>query len=296
MPAILLSDQALALLRDVFGQPDLFSDKQRIDRRIVSWGGSDAVDLPHGAIAVSEADLETALFAPADGAPAAPGDFTIHAMPPFPSGEPLVFGERRAVAAETRLRRVEDASACQVEAVEDGWLFLIPIEGVRAWLLGVGAPLDALLAQSRHVASALDGLGEPSPAFNTCPRLLTGLHGTDWLACGTAAIAFDPICGDGTAQAVREAILASAVIRAIREGGNAEALFTHYESMLIASMRRHLQLSIGFYRSGGQGPWWRAQQAALKQGYDWCTERLAATPEPRYRLEGFRLKAREGVA
>ncbi len=31
-------------------------------------------------------------------------------------------------------------------------------------------------------------------------------------------MAFDPICGDGTAHAIREAILAAAVIRALARG------------------------------------------------------------------------------
>jgi len=50
--------------------------------------------------------------------------------------------------------------------------------------------------------------------------MLARLRGPDWLACGTAAVAFDPICGDGTAQAMREAILGCAVITAIGEGGD----------------------------------------------------------------------------
>lgn len=36
VPAILLSDAALALLRDVFSQPSLFADKPRIERRVVA--------------------------------------------------------------------------------------------------------------------------------------------------------------------------------------------------------------------------------------------------------------------
>ena len=33
------------------------------------------------------------------------------------------------------------------------------------------------------------------------------VDGSGWLACGTAAMGFDPICGDGTGYAVREGIL-----------------------------------------------------------------------------------------
>ncbi|MET0362546.1 MAG: hypothetical protein ABW048_12445, partial [Sphingobium sp.] len=189
-----------------------------------------------------------------------------------------------------------DESACWVEAVESGWLFLIPNGAAGTWLLGVGATIDALLVESRHVAPRVRLTGTTSAAFATCPRILTQLQGPDWLACGTAAVAFDPICGDGTAHAIREAIIAAAVVMGIDDGGDAAALRTHYESMLVAAMRRHLQLSAQFYRSGGTGPWWQTQLAALAEGHDWATSRLATMPEPRYQLRDFRLVPREAAA
>jgi len=294
VPAILLSDPALALLRDVFERPDLFADRPRITHRIVAWGPDEPVALPHGAVVVSEGDLEAALGGPS--AAAAEACLTIHAAPPFPAGAVRSFGSRRAAASQVRLRHESDRSACWIEAVEEGWLFLIPSGPASAWLLAVGASTDALIARSRHVAPRLELLGEPSSGFDVSPRMLPALQGADWLACGSAAIGFDPICGDGTAQAVREAILACAVIGAMREGGDLEALRLHFESMMIGAMRRHLRLCAQFYASGGQGEWWRAQLADLAEGFDWCTARLAKAPEPRYELRDFRLVARETAA
>lgn len=324
VPAILLSDPALALMRDVFDRPDLFADRPRIARRVVSWGGRAPVDLPHGAVVVSEGDLEAALFAPEaagrDGAAGlggkdgaapsgggAPGDaaaaadlpaaFAILTAPPFPTGVPHRFGERQARAVPVRLRRAGEGGTCRIEATANGWLFLIPTGATTGWLLGVGDGVDALLAHSRDVAPYVEPCGPESAAFDTCPRLLPGLCGTDgpdgadWIACGTAAAAFDPICGDGTAQATREAILVAAMVRAAAEGEDRAALRTHYESMMLASMRRHVRLCADFYRTGGAGPWWRAQAAALVDGYEACTRRLATRPGPAYRLQGFRLVA-----
>ncbi|WP_197422458.1 hypothetical protein, partial [Phenylobacterium sp. CCH9-H3] len=157
-------------------------------------------------------------------------------------------------------------------------------------------PPRSASCRSRRVAPRIEGVGRISAGFETSPRMLTSLQGPDWLACGSAAIAFDPICGDGTAQSVREAILASAVIGAIGEGGDPVALRVHFESMMVAAIRRHLRLCAQFYASGGDGAWWRAQLTGLAEGFDWCTARLARTPEPRFELHDFRLVAREAAA
>lgn len=296
VPAVMLSDSALALLRDVLDRPDLFADKPRITRRIVAWGTDEALPLPHGAITISETDLDAAL-APASSLAMGRPDITLHTAAPFPAGELRRFGARSAEAAPVTLRFPEDRSACWIEAVGEGWLFLIPAGGSdAAWLLGVGASLARLVAQSRHISSRLDQLGVTSSRFDVCPRLQSALQGEDWLACGTAAIAFDPICGDGAAQALREAILAAAVITAWRDGGDMAALRAHHESMLVATMRRHLRLCADFYRSGGTSDWWRTQVASLAEGFDWCTSRLASMPEPRYQLQDFRLIEREIMA
>ncbi|MBB3954950.1 hypothetical protein [Novosphingobium sediminicola] len=292
VPVIMLSDAALGLIRDAFGRDDLFADAHRIARRVVRWGG-DALSMPHGAVVVSEDDLITALGEELAGdADALAPVATLHCALPFPDGELMRFGQRRAMAARVMLRAEADHATCHIEAVAQGWLFLIPSGPAQCWLLGVGAPLERLLEGSLLIAPLIAGLGESSPGFETAPRQLARLAGPDWLACGMSAIAFDPICGDGSAQSVREAILAAAVIA---HRGNRQALATHYHSMLTASLRRHIQISGQFYATGGDTPWWREQVAALAQGYAWTTAQLAHMPEPRYLLRGFQLIEREAA-
>jgi hypothetical protein len=294
----MLSDPALALLRDIFGQPGLFAALPRIERRVVSWGGSVSAPLPHGAAVVSGAQIEAELglpALPADMLQEAPAPFTIHGAPPFPEPALRRFGTREAVAMPVTLRAGADRATCHVEATPEGWLFLIPQgrtpPGCWAWATR-RKPCWRKADWSRRWSTRWGRQAR----FETAPRLLDRLAGPDWIACGTAAIAFDPICGDGTAQAAREAILAAAVLAAIRDGGDREALLAHYRAMLIASMRRHLQVSLPFYRSGGDTPWWREQAEALAQGHAWCTGQLARVPEPRFVLRGNRLFAREAAA
>lgn len=295
VPTILLSDPALALLRDVFGRPGLLADTPRIKRRMVAWGGAPVV-VPHDAALASEDVVQAALAGDEPVAAREPSDFTIHAAPSMPFGDMRIFGDRNAVATKVRLRDPACAQEARVEAVPNGWLFLVPAGAGEGWLLAVGGALEDLLAQSGLIAPVVDAVGAVSMPFLAAPRLHLPLCGNDWLACGTAALGFDPICGDGTAQSVREAILASAVLIGIADGGDAAALLTHYQSMLIAGMRRHLALCAQFYASGGTGDWWRAQHDALMDGHRWCTGLLAKMPEPGFLLDGFRLVPRQEAA
>lgn len=296
-PVVMLSNSALALMRDCLGDAALLSGHRRVTRRVVSWGGRDPVAMDHAAIILQEGELDDLLFLDVSPAPppAAP-DMTILAAPPFPSGAMRRFGTRKSETAQVSLRYGDDDQACWIEAVETGWLFLIPSGETRGWLLAVGGSVPELLAQSRHIAARVDVTDVPPHRFETAPGLIDRLAAPGWLACGTAALAFDPICGDGTAQAAREAVLAVAVTRAIADGGDAEALTAHYHAMLLAAMRRHLKLCAGFYSSGGTDAWWQAQMAALADGFEWCTAQLSTLPEPRFKLHGLQLVERRVAA
>ena len=103
-------------------------------------------------------------------------------------------------------------------------------------------------------------------------------------------MSFDPICGDGTANAVREAILASAVIRGMAEGGARERLLAQYRRRLTVGMQKHLALCAEYYRSGGNGLWWQAELEAMRDGFVWCGDELAALADGQFRLRGFELE------
>jgi hypothetical protein len=300
----MLSEPALALLRGVFGRDILFAGRPRVTRRVVSWGAREPMAVAHEGIVLSDAmirsELQTATadsvaedLARTDGHAGTPGaSFTIHAEDPLPCGEKMIFGEREAVAVAVALHGDTLREECRVEALDHGWLFLLPADAGRGWLMAFGAMPGELLSSSRLIAPFISLAGEVSAPFLTAPRMAVPLAGGDWLACGTAALGFDPICGDGTAQAVREAVLAAAVVKAIAQGGDRESLITHYSSMLLAGMRRHLQLCAEFYRTGGEGEWWRLQAESILAGYHACTRMLGMMPEPRYVLRGFALEPR----
>src|SRR5260370_8041343 len=100
------------------------------------------------------------------------------------------------------------------------------------------------------VEMQIESLNGPTTQFAAYPRILSALYGPGWLACGSAAMAFDPVCGEGASNAVREAILASAVVRAMSKGFAMQDVFAHYSSRLTAGFLRHLEACRHFFVPG----------------------------------------------
>ena len=89
---------------------------------------------------------------------------------------------------------------------------------------------------------------------------------------------------------MREAILASATVRAINEGGDCQSLIAHYQARLLAGFQRHLAHCFDFYKSGFTNPWWGRQLDDLESGLAWCSKQIVGMNASRYRLNGFTLE------
>jgi hypothetical protein len=283
VPAIMIGEAAQRLIVDIFEQDKLFRELPRIEKRIVAWGpGAKPVALDHSAVLVSEELLLDRLDAVSSGT--GEPEWSVYSAAPLPgSSEEHRFGSRMASVMPVELSARARANACWIESLEQGWLFLIP-----GWLVAVGAPAEELLSESKLVAEQIGRRETASARFAASPRMVTPLGGEKWIACGSAAIGFDPLCGDGTAHAMREAILATAVIRAAGAGEDVGSLMAHYEARLTAGLERHLIQCRQFYSSGGEGEWWRAETEACERGIEWCRPRLGRGF--RYRLNGLELE------
>jgi flavin-dependent dehydrogenase len=295
LPAVMLGETAQKLLRDVFDRQDLFTGLPRIHRRVVLWGrDSETLTLPHSAVVVPEQVLLERIHQrlPQNNQeqyeePA----WTIVASAPL--GATSIehhFGSRMATASSVMLKPGCSEEACWIESLEYGWLFLLPIGERKGWLLSVGASAQSLLETSRLIRQRIGDVDPARGVFPSHPRIALPLSRPGWLASGTAAVAFDPLCGDGVGNAVREAILASAVIRAAIDGGNADDLLGHYETCVLAGFQRHVALCLDFYKSGHTGLWWDDQLNHLKRGFGWCSQQLSNRAAPHYRLSGFTLE------
>ena len=188
------------------------------------------------------------------------------------------------------LQRVCDQEACWIESLENGWLFLLPGGEGSGWLLSVGDSVESLLPTSRLIKDHVGELRPSRGTFPSHPRVALPLSGPGWLACGTAAVGFDPLCGDGPGSAIREAFLGSAVIRAATESSDSGNVIAHYEARILSSFGRHLAQCFEFYKSGRSGSWWDRQVDDLQAGLSWYSQQRARLDASRYRLTGFRLE------
>jgi hypothetical protein len=299
VPAVLLSARTQALIGDVFGRRDLFAGLPRIEKRSVAWGrGSESLVLAHSSVIVSEGELAERLRPSGlvDG-PESEWDprWTILASRPLPTSRvERRFGSRMASALRVELARGIDSSTCWIESLECGWLFLIPSGDNAGWLLAVGGAHELLLAQSRIVAQLIESVRSNAGQFPAYPRIGDPLCGPGWLACGSAALAFDPLCGDGAGNAVREAILAAAIIRAEANGAHEQDVLAHYRGRLLAGFRKHLELCQQFYAAGHSGSWWNTELDFLQEGIEWCARQMNDSKPFQYRLSGFELHVISG--
>ena len=294
LPAILIGETTQKLLTDVFERDDLFAGMPHISRRVVAWGRTPPpIALAHSALVVSEEVLLNRIrhgLAKSETSDEEPG-WTIFASTPLrPGSLEHRFGSRMATASPVKLKPDSDSESCWIESLESGWLFLLPTGGGLGWLLSVGEPAAVLLSSSRLIEGQILELGAPRGTFPCHPRIVQPLAERGWIACGTAAVGFDPLCGDGTGNAIREAILGSAVIGAAFERSDVDQLVAHYCARVVAGFRRHLALCLDFYTGGHSGPWWDDQLHELKRGLEWCSQVSGPITGIRYRLNGFMLE------
>src|SRR5258708_6597818 len=117
LPAIMLSDHALALIRDVFDRPDLFRNAPRIRKRMVAWGpDSKLLAVEHSAVVVSEETLLADIWPGALCAQTA--DWTIFASRPLPAPvQEHPFGSRMASAIPVTLQPGSEPATCWIESL-----------------------------------------------------------------------------------------------------------------------------------------------------------------------------------
>lgn len=304
-PHLLINEPTLLLLDDLFGcGAALRVHAHAIRGRLVCWdrGEADLVEEPGLAMAATTLHrMLSARQVAHDGAATLDAmAWTIEARGrrSDDADDVIVLGDRVAISAAASLRDGTDPSLCAVEAVAGGWLFLLPLGGDGAVVQAIvpqrpsdlAAALDGVLVQSRLVARLIAARGDACEAFACSPRLRREPARPGWLAAGDAALAFDPLCGDGTGQALRCGLLAGAVIAAIARGEPEAACLTHYRQRLRRAMRAHLNAVIAFYSMAPCHDLWEREIARARQALDpLAADDVHPAAPTRYRLERLSL-------
>jgi hypothetical protein len=293
--SILLSQSTQKLLADVFNSTDLFAGLPRIRQRVVAWASREPVTLPHEAVVISEGALLDRLTSRLGGTPQAHSDgsgWTILTSQSATNTRPCTprsFGARTARAHPVDLTPIVEPETCWVESTPAGWLFLLTTGPGAGSLLSVGGLAESLLAVSTLIAPKIRQVHPIAAEIPAYPRILEELCAPGWLACGSAAIAFDPLCGEGAGNAAREAILACAAIRAIFAGESTQDVLTEYAMRLRLGFLRHLENCREFYTQDSATDFWRAELEQLEEGLAWMRARLATAARPKFRLRNFSL-------
>ena len=292
--AVLLGEQTQSLLRELFpsapGQSDLFDGFHRIRQRIVKWGPSAAtVSVSHAGLVAPEHLLLHRLWSRlAPSSQPASSQIGWHLL----SGRGSLPGSFEIDCGASRSAEVSSADllpgvaqdACWVESVSSGWLFLLARGQGAATLICVGTSTEELLQESTLVAPCIGTSRAEPMVVAAYPRILQPLISDQQIACGSAAMAFDPLCGEGTGNAVREAFLAIAVIQASFAGSDRSSLQSHYTRRLQLGFLRHLEICRQFYRNGGGSPFWTSACQALETGAGTLARSMPPEFRPRYRM------------
>ena len=292
---LVLNEAAVGLLVDLSGGSAWLDQAHQLRRRVVRWGKEPArtvlepaVSLPGAMlrerlldIALRQLDAHDLLDDGADAAKWMRGDenWLLYGDAGGAPSETQVerFGRRVMLSAEVALVRRAEPDICWMEGNANGWVFLAPVADGRAIVQASlpeppsGCPAGALvasIASTRHIFRLVEALAGKVHVHCTAPALRRPLGGSRWLAIGNAAMSLDPVCGDGTAQALRSGLLAAAIIATSQEGSDPRALIEHYDRRVARTFAAHLAACARLYDPAVFGAGWEREIAVLRQGAD----------------------------
>jgi hypothetical protein len=278
-PPLVLDDAAVQLIGNQFGL-EVFRGGHQLRRRLVKWGGEtssilqpalaiqgnvlfDRVKhvLQHivGPDATRGAHAEWSLFSSNTDVPALRTE--------------LNCGRRVTVSCGIKISAHDDSSTSWVETSDSAWVYLFPISDGRGVFQAtvpyvLSADVDDLIVQiirncSPQLKKLVAGIETPAVVYQSAPTFFRPLADPQWLSIGAAAVRFDPLCGDGTAQSLRTGALAAATcILATDQGAPGQAI-EHYERRVGRSFAAHLRACSTFYHSGNFGPIWKQELLAI---------------------------------
>jgi flavin-dependent dehydrogenase len=158
-----------------------------------------------------------------------------------------------------------------IEAVEDGWWYSAPLPGARTvfaymtdsdlWRTSRWGDLLKVAPLTSEGASVI-GTWSPIRVVFAASMLRRPVVGPNWIVVGDAALAVDPLSGQGIYKTIETGLRAAAAVARALEGDNSGMV--EYESWTVESFRSYLAVRRQFYRSVERWPesrFWQRRQA-----------------------------------
>lgn len=311
-PTVVLNPVTIQIIHEIFGDANyVLRNAQPISRHYINWGDNRPDEYTPSSGFTLTADLlssrvldllkqDSQLIIDNTGSEPSEGtfDWQVYAMNTGRTETPARrFGERCAISVDVTLHDDSDNATSFIEATPGGWLFLAPVAPGRAVLQAVvpeksseiGATVRALLDHTKEIKRVVkDFEGDPF-VVNCAPKKLSRMDGPNWLATGTAAFSYDPLCGDGTGYALRAAILAAAVLDGIDRGTTKESLISYYKLRLTYAFYTHLRSCVSLYSSASFNEIWHRDLNVTTEGLREVEQELAGMSTNHYRLNEFEL-------
>ncbi|MGP4049716.1 hypothetical protein [Streptomyces sp. 2A115] len=267
---LVLNELTVDLLHVLWRSQDIL-DGRRLTHRQVAWGvGSGPSRLPQEAVVVDGADLAGRLLDRLTGHhPDVTDDgptpeWTVTAAASDQPGTYWTAGRRHLLAGQAPLAPGEDERTALLACTELAWLHLVPQGGGRATLQAMvpgpardPARLLARLLAASPLAERLRHPPSSAVAVPAAPRVHLSPAAPGRLVVGAGALRHDPLSGSGTAQALRTAVLAAAVVDAAARGGPPGPLTAHYTARLHAAFRDHVHACAQLHGAAFPHPAWQ---------------------------------------
>lgn len=183
--------------------------------------------------------------------------------------------EDRLIGAVSFCENSEIAQWTLIEAVENGWWYSVPLPGsgmVFAYMtdsdLWMERSWDELLplAPLTFERAGRRPIPPPSQIVSAASVVRRPVAGTDWLAIGDAAFAFDPLSGQGVFKSIETGTRCGEVIARCFDGDLSAP--TEYETWVNETYRSYLSTHAQFYTSVVRWPesrFWKRRASPREQ-------------------------------
>jgi hypothetical protein len=269
----------IALLSEIFGREvAALVPARRVQRRRLKWESARPAEIDAPVLVCDVNALASRLAEDIGCGAVAAADWLVTAAGRAAAHSPVRAGGRRAMLANMAPPEEFDLDCAEIAATPWGWLFAAARADGRVAVTFVcpgsdiadealGAAID--FCWPGHVREV-----EAGALAAAAPQFSLECAWTGRLLVGDAALALDPLRGDGVGFALRGAILAHAVTNRTTDAQERSLWLAHYRERLRAAFASHVRHCVSHYERAAHNRIWRDEIAEMRGVLRWPPPRL----------------------